>query len=320
MRDTYGRKIDYMRISITDRCNLRCRYCMPDGVTWLPMGEILTYEEIELICREAVKLGITKFKITGGEPLVRRDCPELIQRIKNIPGVQQVTLTTNGVVLKEFLEDLSRSGLDAVNVSLDTLNEQRFEEITGFPKLAQVLDAIEKAVKKGFRVKVNAVLQKDVNDDEWQKIAELARNHPIDVRFIEMMPIGNGKESRIVSNDWVLEELRKNYQIEPDMTKHGNGPAVYYKVSGFLGSVGFISAIHGKFCDKCNRIRLTAVGELKPCLCFGESVSLKDVVRGKDRNAVRNCLIEAIEKKPEMHRFEKYAEVTEKKKMSQIGG
>lgn len=320
MRDSYGREIDYMRISITDRCNLRCRYCMPEGVKWLPMGEILTYEEIELICREAVKLGITNFKITGGEPLVRRNCPELIQRIKSIPGVQQVTMTTNGVALKEFLQELSKSGLDAVNISLDTLNEQRFEEIAGFPKLKQVLNSIEEAVEKGFQVKINAVLQKGVNDDEWRKIAELAKIYPIDVRFIEMMPIGSGKESRRVSNDWVLQELRKIYSVEPDVRKHGNGPAVYYKVSGFLGSIGFISAIHGKFCDKCNRIRLTAVGELKPCLCFGESVSLRDVVRKKDRDAVRKCLIEAIEKKPEMHHFEKSAEVTEKKKMSQIGG
>lgn len=320
MRDSYGREIDYMRISITDRCNLRCRYCMPDGVKWLPMGEILTFEEIELICREAVKLGITRFKITGGEPLVRRNCTELIRRIKSIPGVQQVTLTTNGVMLGEFLDELADAGLDAVNISLDTLDEERYEEITGFRELKSVMSAIESAVQKGFRVKINAVLQQGVNDDEWQQLAELAKKYPVDVRFIEMMPIGSGKESRRVSNDKLLQKISEIYPGEPDESWHGNGPAVYYQIPEFQGSIGFISAIHGKFCDKCNRIRLTAVGEVKPCLCFGESISIREAVRQGDGEMVRMRLKEAIERKPEMHHFEKSAEVTEQKKMSQIGG
>lgn len=320
LRDSYGREIDYMRISITDRCNLRCRYCMPHGVKWLPMGDILTFEEIELICREAVKLGITRFKITGGEPLVRRGCPELIRRIKAIPGVHQVTMTTNGVMLEEFLDELLDAGLDAVNISLDTLDEQRFEEITGFRELNRVLESIEQAVQKGIRVKINAVLQQGVNDDEWRQLTELAETYPVDVRFIEMMPIGSGKESKRVPNDKLLQKISEVYQGQPDEKQHGNGPAVYYQIPGFQGSIGFISAIHGKFCDKCNRIRLTAVGELKPCLCFGETISIREAARAGDGETVRLHLKKAIERKPEMHHFERSTEVTEQKKMSQIGG
>lgn len=320
MRDSYGREIEYMRISITDRCNLRCKYCMPGEVKWLPMGEILTFEEICLICKEAVALGINRFKITGGEPLARKNCPELIQRIKAIPGVRQVTMTTNGVLLGDVLAELQAAGLDAVNISLDTREKERYREITGFDRLGEVMQSIERAVQMGFPVKINVVLQQGVNDDEWQHLAELAKEYPVDVRFIEMMPIGSGKEGRRVSNDWLLEQMKAQYKMQADETRHGNGPAVYYQIPGFLGSIGFISAIHGKFCDKCNRVRLTSVGELKPCLCFGESVSVRDAARRGDTEAVKKCLMEAVMRKPEMHHFEKSTEVTEQKKMSQIGG
>lgn len=293
---------------------------MPGEVKWLPMGAILTFEEICLICREAVALGINRFKITGGEPLARKNCPELIRRIKAIPGVCQVTMTTNGVLLRGALEELQSAGLDAVNISLDTRRKDRYRDITGFDKLGEVMASIERAVEMGFPVKINVVLQQGVNEDEWQQLSELAKEYPVDVRFIEMMPIGSGKDGRRVSNDWLLEQMREKYAIQADETRHGNGPAVYYRIPGFQGSIGFISAIHGKFCDKCNRIRLTSVGELKPCLCFGESVSVRDAARRGDGDAVKKCLREAVERKPEMHRFEKSTEVTEQKKMSQIGG
>lgn len=336
MKDPYGREIKYMRISITDRCNLRCKYCMPDGVQWIPMKEILSFEEIVLICQEAVRLGIHNFKITGGEPLVRKGCADLIRLMKGIDGINEVTLTTNGILLEENLDVLIASGLDAVNISLDTLDEKRYEQITGFPKLGNVLSAIEASVQKGLKTKINVVLQQGVNEEEWQNLAELARKYPVDVRFIELMPIGSGKESRRVSNVEILDRLRKAYPqkeipeterpeeehagIVPDQRRHGNGPAVYYKIPGFQGSVGFISAIHGKFCDKCNRIRLTSVGELKPCLCYGERISLREAARNKDAAGVREKLAEAIDKKPQKHQFEVLHNVTEHKKMSQIGG
>lgn len=324
MRDSYGREITYMRISITDRCNLRCRYCMPEGVKWLPAERILRAPEIGLICREAAALGIDRFKITGGEPLVRRDCPDLIRSIKAIPGVRQVTMTTNGILLGDCLEQLKDAGLDAVNVSLDTLRADTYRDITGFAGLDRVLDSIRRAVGQGFPVKINVVLQQGVNEAEWRSLAELAKKDPVDVRFIEMMPIGSGRKSGGISNTRLLAEVKKTYEAEgsvlPDEGEPGNGPAVYYRVPGFRGRIGFISAIHGKFCDKCNRIRLTAEGEIKPCLCFGRSVSVREAARRGDAEAVRSRLREAVERKPEMHCFEIQEEVTEEKKMSQIGG
>lgn len=322
MKDTYGREIEYMRISITDRCNLRCRYCIPKDIKWLPMEEILTFEEIEFICQQAVKLGITRFKITGGEPLVRKDSIKLIEKMKKISGTEQVTMTTNGVLLSKYVEDLIAAGLDAVNISLDTLDDKKYEEITGFSELSRVLDSIKCAVRYGMKVKVNVVLQQDINDGEWQELLELAKLYPLDVRFIELMPIGHGKDGGQISNDWLLQKIKNIYGdgVEKDERPHGNGPAVYYQIPGYKGCVGFISAIHGKFCDQCNRIRLTSTGEIKPCLCFGETISVRETARNRDAEGVTACLKDAIGRKPAMHQFEKYEEVTERKNMSQIGG
>lgn len=321
MKDLYGRTIDYMRISITDRCNLRCRYCMPDGIEWIPMDEILTYEQIETVCRVAVSLGINKFKITGGEPLVRKGCPELIGSIKQIPGVEQVTITTNGILLKEQLDRLILAGVDGVNVSLDTLDAEKFKQITGFDLLDRVEASIQSAVAKGLRVKINTVLQSGVNEDEWKGLMDLAKDQRLDVRFIEMMPIGYGKKSRMISNSDLLKQMKVRYpQMEPDMARHGNGPAVYYQIPGFQGGIGFISAIHGKFCGSCNRIRMTSTGELKACLCYQESVSLRDAVRQGDLEEVKRLIELTISKKPEMHCFEKVDSITESRQMVKIGG
>ncbi|MEE1086594.1 MAG: GTP 3',8-cyclase MoaA [Schaedlerella sp.] len=322
MLDQYGRNIDYLRISITDRCNLRCRYCMPDGVELKQMEEILTYEEIETICRMAAQIGIKKIKVTGGEPLVRRGCTEFIGKLKAIPGIEQVTLTTNGVLLKEHLEELVTNGLDAMNISLDSLNADTYRKITGRDELHRVLDSILEAVKTGIRIKINAVLQKDTNGTEWESLIALAKENPIDVRFIEMMPIGYGKQFEPVYNEELLSMLKKRYpEVQKDCKIHGNGPAVYYKIPGFQGSIGFISAIHGKFCDQCNRIRLTAEGRLKPCLCYGEGIDLKEALRSEKREEeITQLLKRTIEKKPKQHCFEMIEEITEKTAMIGIGG
>lgn len=342
IRDRYDRRIDYMRISITDRCNLRCRYCMPEGVTLTECKEILTFEEIVLICKAAVRLGICRFKITGGEPLVRLDCPQLVGMIRQIPGVEQVTLTTNGVVLDPYLDELCRQGLDAVNISLDTLNPAVYEKITGFDKLAAVRENIEKAVNSGLPVKVNSVLQKGVNDSEWEALAGLAEKLPVDVRFIEMMPIGFGKAFEPVKGEEVLSRLRRKYpEIRKDDRVHGNGPACYYKIPGFAGSIGFISAVHERFCSSCNRIRLTARGELKPCLCYENGVDVKRVIRELKRfneagekdsagpketaeeseiKSVMEAIREAIRSKPRQHCFETCEGITESRQMVEIGG
>lgn len=321
MKDLQGRDINYMRISITDRCNLRCKYCMPDGIELLPMSEILRFEEILKVCRQAVALGITRFKITGGEPLVRRRCVELIRQIKALPGVEQVTMTTNGVLLSRYLDGLLDAGLDAVNISLDTLDRRRFEEITGFDQLPEVLKSIDAAASSGLRVKVNAVLQKDKNAEEWQDILNIAEKQSIDVRFIEMMPIGKGRECDGNSNDDLLREIQKQYPgVCKDDSVHGNGPAVYYHIPGFIGSVGFISAIHGVFCSSCNRIRMTATGDLKPCLCYRDTVSVRDAARHGTDQEIREKLQEAVEMKPKQHCFDMKEDITEQHKMVQIGG
>ena len=321
MKDLQGRDINYMRISITDRCNLRCKYCMPDGIELLPMSEILSFEEIIRVCRQAVELGITRFKITGGEPLVRKGCASLIREIKRLPGVEQVTMTTNGVLLSGYLEQLSEAGLDAVNISLDTLHRKEFAELTGADHLPEVLESIDAAVESGLRVKVNAVLQKGKNADEWQQLLELAKDRPLDVRFIEMMPIGRGRECMGIANDELLKQIQENYpEVCKDERVHGNGPAVYYHIPGFAGSVGFISAIHGVFCSSCNRIRMTATGDLKPCLCYQDSVSVREAARYGTDEEVRARLEEAITMKPKQHCFDEEQDITEQRKMVQIGG
>lgn len=320
MKDQYGRTIDYMRISITDRCNLRCRYCMPEGVELVSMGEILTYEEIEQICRVAVQEGIRKLKITGGEPLVRKGCVDLVERLKAIPGMEQVTLTTNGVLLKEYARALAQTGLDGVNISLDSLNRERYQWITGRDELERVLQGLNAALEEGLKTKINVVLQKEVNETEWEALIGLAKDSLVDVRFIEMMPIGYGKQFEPISNEQLLEMLCKKYpQLERDESVHGNGPAQYYRIPGYQGSIGFISAIHGKFCGSCNRIRLTAQGELKPCLCYGESYDLREALRQKPER-IREILRSAIIGKPKQHCFEELKNITEEKRMVQIGG
>mgnify|MGYP004641413829 FL=1 len=322
VRDSYGRDINYLRISLTDRCNLRCRYCMPEDLSLLPMSKILTYEEILLICEQAVALGITRFKVTGGEPLVRKGCASFCRSLRQLPGVEQVTLTTNGVLLEENLPALVEAGVAAINISLDTLQPERFEQITGRPYLEQVLRGIRaSAAAAEIRTKLNVVLQKGWNDDECQTLAELARKHPLDVRFIEMMPIGFGKETEGISNEEVLRRLRETYgTVTPDDAIHGNGPAVYYRIPGFAGSIGLISAMHGKFCGSCNRIRMTSTGEVKACLCYEDSHSVREAARAGDRAAVRRILEDVISSKPAEHCFEEWSQITEKKKMSKIGG
>lgn len=327
MRDSFGRNINYMRISITDRCNLRCKYCMPEGICLVPSEEILTFEEILCVCEAAIRAGITSFKITGGEPLVRLGCPELVGKIKRLPGAGQVTLTTNGVLLGEHLERLLENGLDGVNVSLDTLQHTVYEQLAGYDRLTEVRENISRAVRAGLPVKINSVLQRGVNEGEWEALAALTQKEKLDVRFIEMMPIGYGKQCEGVSGEEILGRLKERFPgIQKDDSVHGNGPAVYYRIPGAAGSVGFISAIHGQFCGSCNRIRMTAKGELKPCLCYGESVDVKKILRGgegeqADRTAqVEKAICQAVMKKPQKHCFEAYEKVTEERQMVQIGG
>ena len=279
MKDGFGREIDYMRISITDRCNLRCRYCMPHGVETLPKWNILSLEEIQAIAVCAASLGVRYIKVTGGEPLVRKDCCALVRALKNIPGIEQVTLTTNGVLLGRFLEELKASGIDGINVSLDTLNPALYEQITGADGLETVLNSVKEAAALHIPVKINAVSM-DLGEDNWAGLLELGRDLPVDVRFIELMPIGFGKDFPSIDHRQLLAQVKARYPgLEKDPRFHGPGPSVYYRIPGFAGSLGLISAIHGKFCSTCNRVRLTSQGYLKTCLCYEDGADLRAALR-----------------------------------------
>lgn len=323
LKDSFGRVIDYMRISVTDRCNLRCRYCMPDGLERKPMAEILRYEEIAFVCAQAAALGIDQFRITGGEPLVRKDCPALVAMLKKTPGVRQVCLTTNGVLLADHLDALLDAGLDAVNISLDATDREQYRRITGMDEAERVLASICLAAGK-LPVKINCVVQEGINEDAPVLLARLAKDMPVDVRFIELMPIGAADSLRMVPNAEVLRRLEEAYgRTVPDPERRGNGPAVYRRMDGFAGRIGFISAVDEKFCDTCNRLRLTSTGELKPCLCYSDAVPLRDILRDQEagkEERIREKIREAVRIKPRAHCFENRDGITEKREMNQIGG
>lgn len=338
MKDSYGRKINYLRISITDRCNLRCRYCMPEDIDTVPMGQILSYEEIAEVSRCAAKLGISKIRITGGEPLIRRDVCDLIRMLKAIPGIDTVALTTNGVLLEQMVPGLAEAGVDGINVSLDTLDRKRYELITGKDELDSVLKGIEAAERIGIPLKINAVsldpgryfgLSSQGEDarlpGDFSDIIGLAQYRPVDVRFIELMPIGYGKDCPGIGHDRLIGMVRDAYPGLEKEEVQGAGPAVYYRIPGYRGRVGFISAIHGRFCDSCNRIRLTSMGFLKSCLCYDTGVDIKDLLRSdmaheQKAKALLEGIRQCILQKPAAHVFSGEGEITEKKAMSAIGG
>lgn len=271
MRDQFERNINYMRVSVTDRCNLRCVYCMPkDGVQQISHDEILTFDEIARVCRIGAELGISRIKLTGGEPLVRKGIEDLAEMICRIPGIEQVTLTTNGILLKDKLPALKKAGISAVNISLDTMDRAQYQELTGKDCLLQVMEGIRAALEQGMRVKINCVALNECNEFQWGKLAALAKEYPLDVRFIEMMPIGLGKAYQGSMQEVIQKNLENIYgAAKPDSGGvRGNGPAVYWEFPGIQGKIGFISAISHKFCRDCNRIRMTAEGFVKPCLQF----------------------------------------------------
>ena len=323
MLDRYGRVINYLRISVTDRCNLRCCYCMPEGVQDVGMKNILTFEEIWEIVRTGVSLGITHIRITGGEPLVRKGCVNLIRGIREIPGVETITMTTNGVLLGNYAKQLKEAGVDGVNISLDTLNPEEFYKITGKRELQEVLAGIRAAKTAGLPVKLNAVNRKELDPIP---LVRYAQEENLPIRFIEMMPVGYGKKYVGRSN----EELRETLEAvcgnaecmtnREELSRMGSGPAVYYQFSDLKVPVGFISAIHGKFCDTCNRVRLTAEGYLKLCLCYDEGEDLRRVLREGEKENLRTIMEQTIFRKPAAHCFEHPAEMTETHEMVKIGG
>lgn len=326
MIDQFNRKIDYVRISVTDRCNLRCIYCMPEeGVDPLHHQDILTYDEIIRLCRCFVNLGISKYKITGGEPLVRKDIADLISRMKELDGVKSVTLTTNGVLLKEQLPKLVNAGLDGINISLDTLNSQTFEKMTRNNELHHVIASLEESLKyNDLKVKINCVPITETDSEDIITIAGLAKKSRLNVRFIEMMPIGLGKKYSFYSEDKIISLLEGAYgPLEKIDTLQGNGPAHYYSIQGFEGKIGFISALSHQFCNECNRVRLTADGFLKTCLHYTIGTDLKAILRGDATDqTLEQIITQTIYEKPISHNFnDQHQDGTyEQGEMSKIGG
>lgn len=314
MKDKYGRKIDYMRISITEKCNFRCFYCMPQGAQEDSDEGYLTKKEIVDIVSSAVKIGIKKIRITGGEPLIRKDLMEILQGVSGVEGVEELCLTTNGSVLDTKVEMLKRCGVTRINVSLDTLQEDRFSEITGGGSLSRVWKGIERAIELGIDVRVNSVVVKGVNDDEVEDLVGMALKHSIDVRFIELMPIGEGKKYQGVGEEELRERIGRRYEIE-DLQKR-EGASVYYKIKGAKGRIGFINPLSNCFCDECNRIRVTATGDLKQCLNKKSTLNLKGIAG----EGLMDILSSEIYNKPEKHLFNTLNLEEEMKNMNKIGG
>ena len=309
MFDSCRRDIHYLRLSVTDRCNLRCRYCMPDGAKIPEHEEVLTHEEFLRLAALFAQCGIDTVRITGGEPLVRRGVEQLTAGLKAIPGIRRVALTTNGVLLAQKLPALLAAGLDSVNISLDTLHPETFRRITGKDELAAVQNGIRAALASGIPVKLNCVPQPGVNEGELESLAALAQEHPLQVRFIEMMPIGFGAGLPGLSSLELLERFYRRWpQLQPvtRAQEHalGDGPAVYYTVPGWQGSIGFIAAVHGKFCASCNRVRLTSQGFLRPCLASESGTDLRALLRsGADDAALLQAIQNTILAKPREHHF-----------------
>lgn len=309
MKDRFGRKINYLRISVTDRCNLRCLYCMPyEGLPIIPREDILSYEELLRTVRIAVQMGIRKVRVTGGEPLVRKGIEFFLKELSSLKGLFEITLTTNGVLLGEFVDILKRSGVNRVNVSLDSLNEDKYRHITRGGNLKDVLHGVHMAVTRGlFPLKINVVMIRGFNDNEIIDFVRFSNDVPCEVRFIELMPLNEMKNSypeSFISIGEVMKVIKEHYNLDPITTNYENcGPARSYRIKNGIGIVGFISPMSDHFCESCNRLRLTADGYLRPCLFFDEEVDIKRVLRrGSDDREVMAAIEEAVEKKPLRHK------------------
>lgn len=325
MLDGIGRTIDYLRISVTDRCNLRCKYCMPpEGVELISHEALLTLEEIYRVISIMADMGVKKIRFTGGEPLVRKNLIKLINDVDKLPGIEEIALTTNGILLGNMAYELKEAGVNKVNVSLDTCNADIFSKITGFNGYRKVREGIKKAQSAGMAVKINCVPCRELNGGDVENMALLAKTEEMDVRFIELMPVGCGRNFHGISSDEILDRLALKFGTpEICSEKRGNGPAVYYNFRDFRGKVGLISPMSHNFCAECSRVRLTAEGRLKLCLHYNSGIELKPMLReGAGDEEIRKAIYQAVMNKPMAHDFEEIRKTEEKdsRKMVQIGG
>jgi GTP 3',8-cyclase len=326
LTDGFNRPITYLRVSVTDKCNLRCVYCMPEkGLPWLRRDEILSYEEIAAIVRAAASVGVRSVRLTGGEPLVRRDLWRLVRAIASVEGIEDVALSTNGLLLEEQLDDLAAAGLGRLNVSLDTLRPPRFEAIARRPGLDAVLRGIDAAIARGLEpVKLNCVVMRGCNDDEIADFAELTRERAVFVRFIELMPVHENRDlarDGYVSSDEILARIAAIGRLDPVSGPSGNGPARYFAFTGARGAVGVISPLSHDYCERCNRVRLTADGRLRLCLFGDHALDLRTPLRsGSSEQQLAALLRSAMLIKPERHHLRLGETASRMRAFSEIGG
>lgn len=321
--DSFGRKINYLRLSLTDRCNFRCIYCMPkDGVCKVSHHDILSYEELLLLARTVVPLGIEKIRVTGGEPLVRTGIVQFLRDLSQIAGLRQLVLTTNGSLLEDMAADLHDAGVQRLNISLDSLSPENFSAITRGGDLAKVMAGIERAEKIGFPIKINVVAMRGINDHEFLDFAALTLKKPYSVRFIEYMPTQEDEmwQSRVFSGEDILELIAEKYSLQPVVRGEMSGPSRDYKIEGALGTIGVITAVSGHFCQDCNRIRVTSQGMVKNCLFADTEVDLKPYLRSGDVELLQKILRKIVTDKPGKYLIADEKSSHQPFSMSKVGG
>ncbi len=325
LTDRFGRTVNYVRLSVTDRCDFRCVYCMAEDMTFLPRQQVLTLEEIARIARNFIALGTEKIRLTGGEPLVRKDILELVKEIGSY-GLRDFAMTTNGSQLTTMAEPLRKAGMHRLNISLDSLDPEKFRTITRTGRLSQVLDGIDAAREAGFRgIKLNTVVMKGRNDEEIPELVEFARKKQVDISFIEEMPLGEISEHdrglALCTSDEVRDIIQQHHELVPS-TDDSGGPARYYRMPGSSSRVGFISPHSHNFCSTCNRVRVTVEGRLLLCLGNEHSVDLRRVLRGNPvtDDKLRDTIINAMDLKPEKHHFSTNGDVQILRFMNMTGG
>jgi molybdenum cofactor biosynthesis protein A len=301
--DNHGRPINYLRLAVTDRCNLRCFYCMPEkGIRYLPKKELLTFEEIERLVSIMAGMGITKVRLTGGEPFVRTDLIHLIQRIKSIPGIEQLHITTNGVLTPHYIPEFKSLGIASVNLSLDTLDRDRFKQITRRDEFDSTMESLQLLIQYNIPLKINAVVMEGKNIEDLVPLIELTKSHPISVRFIEEMPF-NGEGSHYTTLHWtykkIVEYIKAHYPTLEKIQDPDHATAYHYRIPGYTGNIGVIAAFSRTFCGTCNRIRLTAQGMLKTCLYDNGVLNIRDLIRtGATDEEITNVLLQAFSTRP----------------------
>ncbi|MBQ13202.1 MAG: GTP 3',8-cyclase MoaA [Gammaproteobacteria bacterium] len=307
--DKFGRRVDYVRLSVTDRCDFRCVYCMTEGMTFLPRDQVLSLEELFQVAQAFTELGVKKIRLTGGEPMVRTDVMSLIEQMGTLPGLEELLLTTNGAQLEKYATRLKAAGVNRINVSVDSLDAERFKRISRVGKLESVLEGIEAAREAGFdRIRLNAVIMRGYNDDEVLNLTNYAVEREIDIAFIEEMPLGitshHDREETTCSNDWVRDVIEQKYELDSTISRTA-GPSKYFQIAGKASRIGFISPVSHNFCEDCNRVRVTVEGRLLLCLGNEHSIDLRAILRDSfaGQTELKQAIIDSMELKPERHYF-----------------